>query len=461
MLLCLLLAAVVGLAYLNTMVCGFVADDWARIVEEEHVRRVSSALRFFDPYFWRQEAPASGVAYRPLRPVVSALDYVMWGLDPTGFHLTNVLLHLAVVLLAFGVLQQLGLDERLAFLAAAIFGLHAAGVEATAWVKNRTILCAAAFLLLVIALGCLRGRWWLASIAFALALLSHEQTAVGALWAVVILATRPTAQGVGRTSPLWGVFFVYFGARTLATAGPPTAPILTGGSTIALVTKTLGTYANISILPVGLNLERPLMSAASAAFGVVLLLVVAVASLRRPEHRAALGWGFLILLAPASNILKVNPSFGRLIAEQRLYLPLIPLCALAVTLLRGRVKCVLLLLLLTVSAARVTNRAFDWRSDLTIYSDAVAKSPTDFKARYNLGDAFAEEHRLKAALREYERSLELAPTHGGTRCRYAQVLIWLGRDKEAVAQLKQVLRQEPPSRAAPFARKLLQELATE
>lgn len=459
---CVILAAIVGLAYLNTLVCGFVADDRVRIAEEEHIQRVSSALRFFDPYFWRREAPTPGVAYRPMRPVLSALDYAMWGLDPKGFHLTNVLLHTAVVLLAFGSLRQLGLDQRSAFLAAALFGLHAAGVEATAWVKNRTILCAAAFLLLTILLGCLRGRWALASIAFALALLSHEQAVVGALWAVAILATRPTSQGVGRTSPLWGVLFVYFGVRALATAASTATTALTdGGTTIGLVVKTLGTYANIGVLPVGLNLERPLMNATPVAFGVCVLLAVAVVALKRPGHCAALGWGFLILLAPVSNILKVNPSFGRLIAEQRLYLPLIPLCALAVATLRGRAKCVLLLLLLTVSAARVTSRAFDWQSDLSIYSDAVAKSPIDFKARYNLGDAFVEANRYEAARREYERSLALKPTHGGTRCRYAQVLTHLGRPREAIVQLNQVLQQKPPSGAAPLAERLLQELVTE
>ena len=455
-----LLVAIVGAAYLGTLACGFVADDYARIVEDENIRQWSTALRFFDPFFWRQEAATSGVAYRPVRPCLSALDYTLWGLDSRGFHLTNNVLHIAVVLLVFGFVRGMGASPRAAFLAAAVFGLHAANVEAVAWVKNRTIPSAAAFLLLTLVAGGLRGRWMLASAAFALAVLSHEQAAAGALWAVALLATRQTSQTVGRTWPLWGVLVVYFGARALATVELASTPFVAAqGASLGLVARTVGTYAYTCALPIGLNLERPLMGLCGVAAGLLVIAIVLCVVWRRGKTEAAFCWGFLLLLAPVSNVVQVNPSFGRLIAEQRLYLPLVPLCALAVGALRGRANHALLLALVVVSGSRVIHRTLDWQSSRTIYADAVAKVPADFKARYNLADAFADEARDEAAVREYERSLVLRPSHGGTRCRYAQALHRLGRTHEAVEQLQRVLQRDPPSGAAPLATRLLQAIS--
>lgn len=455
--LCLVLVAVVAAAYLGTLACGFVADDYARIVDDEHIRGWSTALRYFDPFFWRQEAATSAVAYRPMRPCLSALDYSLWGLDARGFHLTNNVLHLAAVLLMFGLMRGMGVSRGSAFLAAAVFGLHAANVEAVAWVKNRTILSAAVFLLLTLIAGVLRGRWGLASAVFALALLSHEQSAAGALWAVVLIGTLQTSQTVGRTWTLWGVLVVYFGVRALATAeGLAGAGLGAEAGWLERVVATVGTYAHVCALPIGLNLERPAMGGFGVTVGLVVIALVLAGAWRRGGKGIALCGGFVLLLAPVSNVVQVNPSFGRLIAEQRLYLPLVPLCALAVGAFRGRGKRLLLLALVVVSGARVSQRTLDWQSSRTIYADAVVKAPADFKALYNLADAFADQGRDCAAVRQYEKSLALMPSHGGTRCRYAQALHRLGRTLEAVEQLQLVLRRDPPSGAAPMAVQLLQ-----
>ena len=455
---CAWLGLVVVLPYLSALTCGFVADDFARIVHDERIRSLPDALRFFDPVFWRAEAATSAVAYRPMRPFVSAIDHAVWGLDPSGFHLTNILLHVAAVALAFALLRGLGMARGAALVGAALFGLHAANVEAVAWVKNRTVLCAGAFLVLSMWLCCVRGRWGLGAVAFGIALLSHEQAAVGALWAVALMEFSGRQERAGRTWPLWGVLVLYFGVRALATAEPMAVGSLgVGMGRAALVARTVGTYGNVCALPVGLNLERALMAGGAAIAGwCVLALLVAAARWRvRGPLGAGLCAGALLLLAPVSNLLVVNPAFGRLVAEQRLYLPLIPLCALAVAALDGPRRRALLLVLLAVCAARVTHRTFDWRSDLTIYSDAVRRSPSSFKARYNFADALVREGRDAAALGAYEKSLAMRPTHGGTRCRYAEALRRVGRTHQAIAELERVLGQQPPSHAEPLAKRLL------
>ena len=454
----LLLAAIVGLAYVNTLTCGFVADDYARIVEDPHVRRITEAVRYLNPGFWRREAATSGVAYRPMRPMLSAVDFRLWGMRPWGFHLTNGALHVATVLLMCALLRRLGLGPGAAWLAAALFGLHWANVEAVAWVKNRAVIAAA--LALCAALAAVRaGRWAPAALAFALALLSHEQAAAGVLWVLVLAVCLGRRGDALRSWPLWAVLALYALLRAAATAGTGAAPLLaTAGGPAARVLRTLGTYGLVLGLPVRLELERALAAAGPAALGLAVLGAALLAASRRGRPGVALAGGVMLLLAPVSNVLPVTPAFGRLVAEQRLYMPLIPFCAIAVWACAGRARRVLLLALLALCAARVVDRVFDWRSDLTIYRDAVAQVPGSFKARYNLGDAYVLADRDAAALREYARSLALRPSHGGTRCRYAQTLDRLGRRPQAIAELERVLRSQPPSRAAPFARELLEHL---
>src|SRR5437667_185030 len=117
-----------------------------------------------------------------------AVDYLVWGMDPRGYHLTNVLIHGAnaglVCLLVMRLLETasgVGGTARLAGAAAAAlaFALHPLRVESVAWVtERRDVLSAFFFLLAIIAYlravreeSLWRSGWsWLALGAFALSL---------------------------------------------------------------------------------------------------------------------------------------------------------------------------------------------------------------------------------------------------------------------------------------------------
>ena len=75
--------------------------------------------------------------YRPLVTLSYALDKAMWG-APGGFHVTNVLWHLAVVAMLVLLLRQLGTPATGALLAAAAWlAWHPLTTEAVAWVAGR------------------------------------------------------------------------------------------------------------------------------------------------------------------------------------------------------------------------------------------------------------------------------------------------------------------------------------
>jgi protein O-mannosyl-transferase len=107
--------------YGNTLNHGFVWDDINIIVDSP----VTESLRNI-PRFFVMEDTAEGPTgyYRPITYVSFTLDRAVWGLNPVGYNITNLLLHVFVALLFFRVVAALFKKEDLAFYAALLFSLH-------------------------------------------------------------------------------------------------------------------------------------------------------------------------------------------------------------------------------------------------------------------------------------------------------------------------------------------------
>ena len=136
--------------------------------------------------------------YRPLVTLSYALDKVVWS-TPGGFHVTNVLWHLAVVAMLVLLLRQLGTPPTGALLAAAAWlAWHPLTTEAVAWVAGRAELMAAFFVLASL-VAFVRNRSALASLAFVSALLCKESAIMTPVLAA-LLAWRWPAK---RRWPVW------------------------------------------------------------------------------------------------------------------------------------------------------------------------------------------------------------------------------------------------------------------
>ena len=161
-----LIALVTFAVYLHALQNDFVAlDDDAYVFDNLHIRSFDlSFLRwaFLDFY-------ASN--WHPLTWMSHALDYALWGLNPMGHHLTNIILHAVntfiVVVLAMRLREALTwtaeqkrpaaiLHERTVLITGGVtgilFGLHPLHVESVAWVAERKdLLCAFFFMLSIMA----------------------------------------------------------------------------------------------------------------------------------------------------------------------------------------------------------------------------------------------------------------------------------------------------------------------
>lgn len=115
------------LAYQPAWQAGFVWDDDAYVTDNPLLSAPDGLRRIW----FSTDSPSQ---YFPLVYTVLRLEYGAWGLNATGYHWVNLLLHATNALLVWGILRRLRLPG--AWFAAAIFALHPVQVESVAWVTE-------------------------------------------------------------------------------------------------------------------------------------------------------------------------------------------------------------------------------------------------------------------------------------------------------------------------------------
>jgi hypothetical protein len=140
------LLGVTLLTYLPVLQCDFVNyDDPAFVLWNPALRLGLSAAGLR----WAFTTVLS-MNWHPLTLVSFLVDYQLFGLKPWGYHLTNLLLHLANTLLLFRCLRVLTGAVAPSAVVAALFALHPLHVESVAWVADRNDLLSTLFALLAL-----------------------------------------------------------------------------------------------------------------------------------------------------------------------------------------------------------------------------------------------------------------------------------------------------------------------
>jgi tetratricopeptide (TPR) repeat protein len=132
-----LLAILCGLTfvlYYSTLSFEFVWDDHPQIVNNPLIRSWHTVARAFTSDLWFH-THRDQVYYRPLFICWSILNYALFGLKPSGWHLGAVLLHVLAVVAVYFLARKLQLDYWTAALAALLFAVHPVHIECVAWVS--------------------------------------------------------------------------------------------------------------------------------------------------------------------------------------------------------------------------------------------------------------------------------------------------------------------------------------
>src|SRR4029453_14904540 len=189
---CLIFFAVGLAVYAPALGGEFIGDDIGYVVHNFYIHDLDlpGALALLDPF----GPPARFTAnYAPVGLAVHALEWRLFGEDPFGYHLLNLLLHTLASTLLVAVFLRYGIGRAAAGLLGAVFLLHPANVEAVAWIfQLKTVL---ALVLALAALLALSERPLAAWALFSLALLTKFQAIFALPVAAVFTLSHRTAGG--------------------------------------------------------------------------------------------------------------------------------------------------------------------------------------------------------------------------------------------------------------------------
>jgi protein O-mannosyl-transferase len=461
-------AAAVG--YLNSFHGPFVFDDVESITTNPTIRHLGTALT---------PPPGSGmtVGGRPVVNLTLALNYAAGGLSVTGYHLVNLLIHVVNALMLFGVIRRTlsaptvagrfrPVATAMAVLVAIAWAAHPLTTAAVTYVVQRAEALVALFYLLTLysfirSLESPRSRGWQAAAAGACLLGMATKEVMVSAPLLVLLYDRTFAAGSFRAA-LHQRKSLY--AALAATWIPLLALVATtanrGGSAgfgtavspIAYAVTQLGAighYVRLVVWPhplvfdYGVHLASGVGEVLPGAIVVGALIAATVWAFRRQSPLGFLGVLFFAVLAPSSSIV---PVVTQTVAEHRMYLPLgavILAAALAGYALLGRTAYVAGALIACAFAALTARRNDDYRTVLSIWSDTVAKLPTNGRAHVGVGVALTESGHPEQALAQLETALRLNPNDPTAHTNYGRALAELGRYPEAIAEDERSLALRP------------------
>ncbi|MGA2799630.1 MAG: tetratricopeptide repeat protein, partial [Thermoguttaceae bacterium] len=135
-----IIAVLVFLAYFPSINGGFLLDDDLLVTNTKVINAPDGMYRI-----WCTTEP---VDYWPMSNTTLWIEWRLWGMKSTGYHLTNLILHIVEALLIWIILRNLSIPG--AFLAAMIFALHPVNVQSAAWIAQRKNLTSMLFFLLSI-----------------------------------------------------------------------------------------------------------------------------------------------------------------------------------------------------------------------------------------------------------------------------------------------------------------------
>ena len=289
------------LVYSNAIGHPFVHDDVVFIQNNPHIAQLDGfGDVFFKPSVAGSSVSAVNPYYRPLLELVYRLEYRLFGFNPYGFHLINILIHALNGILVFLLFSSLGMASLTAFAGALLFLVHPIQTEAVACIAGISNLMFAFFLL--VSINCYiwsrqctspsGGILWGVSLGtLLLAMFAKEQAVIGPflfLFYELFDARRKIVKLSERLKPLAGVFLVgifYFIIHGVM-AGGMAASVLENTAELKLrlltIPKILLTYLGIFIAPVHLHYYRSvdILGPCVLAFAALGIITVKIPSLR-------------------------------------------------------------------------------------------------------------------------------------------------------------------------------------
>ena len=454
------------LVYLPAWHGGFIWDD-DRYVTNNYLLMAPDGLRRI---WFSLDAPSQ---YFPLAYTVLRIERSLWGLNPTGYHWVNILLHVANALLVWWILARLKIPGS--WLASAIFALHPVQVESVAWISELKNVLMGFFFLLTLSMWIeyvdpARERrrlfYFGALICYLLALFAKSTacTLPAALLLILWLQEKPigrrelleivpfvvVAVGVGLVAIWWEKY--HQGTRMLISLGPI--------ERLLIASRAVWFYLSKIFWPSNLTFIYPQWRIDPVKPITYLWLVASAAGagliwyLRRFFGRnievAALF--FVVTLSPLLGFIMLYTFRFTFVADHYQYLACIGPIALAVAGLAvmGQPSKSFRWLICAAGGAILLTLGFltwaqaaTYRDLETLWRTTIAKNPGCWMAYNNLGVIQIQNGDIDGAIEKYQRSLRLNPDYPEARYNLGSALLQQGQIDEAIQQCELALKLQP------------------
>jgi len=456
------------IAYFPALPGDFLWDDAGHVTRPD-LQSTSGLVRIWTEVGATQQ-------YYPLLHSAFWLEYQVWGDNPAGYHLINVLWHALAATLLVVLLRRLAVPGAL--IAGLVFALHPVAVESVAWIaEQKNTLSTVCYLAAALAWRRFEenrrpARYGVASLWFAAALLTKSVTATLPA-ALLVLAwwRRGRLSWRDDVTPLlpWLGLGVAAGLGTawleLTQIGATGADFELGAvERVLLAGRVVWFYLGTLLWPAGLAFFYPRWSIDAGVawqwlFPLAALMALAAGFFYRRRHRGPLAALLLYggSLVPVLGFVNVYPFVFSYVADHFQYLASLGMIAfLAAAATTGFARLAwprwtgfaAAAGVLAVLGTLTWQQSGQYRDLLTLYEATVERSPTSWVAHLNLGTTLDEAGRADEALPPLRRALELKPDHPETLNSLGNVLNRLGRPDEARPLLERAIQRQPRFAAA-------------
>lgn len=387
--------------------------------------------------------------WHPLTWLSHMLDYELYGLNPKGHHLVNLLLHAANTLLLFLVLSWMTGAFWEPAAVAALFALHPLHVESVAWVAERKDVLSTLF-------------WIIAMFAYVRYVRSPGHSRY--LFLVLVFALGLMAKPMLVTLPFVFLLLDYWPLRRLSISVSsnnkslkrpwslirekiPLLTIAAGSCVVTLLVQRLGpAFQSLEQFPLPNRLANALVSYAKyiekmiwpqrlavyyphpmdnlpiwQIVGAIFLLAcitILVVRKAKPHPYLIVGWlWFLGTLVPVIGIVQVG---GQAMADRYTYVPLIGLFILIAWGISSLVsrwpsqKAVVFILTVCVISLMAISTWFQlryWKNSVVLFEHALKVTSNNQLAHNNLGLALSKAGRIEEAVEHFSKALFITPQY--------------------------------------------------